>query len=524
MTTTDSPRDLGPDMIRAVAVANGVCARPIMQRLVDTLTGREQLVPIDCGATQDRKCPTCAERNRRLRMQQCREGWHTTEETLPPLPEPHDQVDGEDEDREDEPDDDTTRRVRSTRRRQDVPDLPRLPVEHRSIGRAFTGNDGQVFRPSMFVTTTLDSYGPVHPDGTPVDPATYDYRRQVLDAMHFPKLVDRLIQNLRRCAGFKMQYFGCIEAQKRLAPHLHMALRGVIPRQMFKQVVAATYHQVWWPHVDNPVYTGTHLPVWQEAKGGYVDPADGVPLQTWAQALDEIDDDPTDTPMHVLRFGKQTDYQGLLGGSRDSEYRIGYLCKYLTKSIADTYGDDNDQTNTRQAARQKAHLDRIHDEARWLPCTERCANWLRFGIQPDSAEPGLVPGQCDHKAHQRENAGFGGRRVPTSRHWTGKTLDEHRADRRAVVEQVLSDAGVEVGDSDRCSATATTADGKPRYLWIPLNPTETPLPAYREAVLSAIEERRRWREQYETAKALAEQGMDDHSATELRAVRREVSV
>ena len=172
--------------------------------------------------------------------------------------------------------------MRSTRRRQDVPDLPRLPVEHRSIGRAFTGNNGQMYRPSMFVTTTLDSYGPVHPDGTPVDPATYDYRRQVLDAMHFPKLVDRLIQNLRRCAGFKMQYFGCIEAQKRLAPHLHMALRGVIPRQMFQQVVAATYHQVWWPHVDDPVYTGTHLPVWDEAKGGYVDPDDGVLLQTWA--------------------------------------------------------------------------------------------------------------------------------------------------------------------------------------------------------------------------------------------------
>ena len=66
------------------------------------------------------------------------------------------------------------------------------------------------------VVTTLGSYGPVYPDGTPVDPATYDYRRQVLDAMHFPKLVDRLIQNLRRCAGFKMQYFGAIEAQKRL--------------------------------------------------------------------------------------------------------------------------------------------------------------------------------------------------------------------------------------------------------------------------------------------------------------------
>ena len=109
--------------------------------------------------------------------------------------------------------------------------------------------------------------------------------------------------------------------------------------------------------------------------------------------------------------------------------------------------------------------------------------------------------------------------MPTSRHWTGKTLDEHRADRRAVVEQVLADAGVdpdEIHDADRCSATATTADGKPRYLWIPLNPTETPLPAYREAVLSAIEERRRWREQYETAKALAEATDSAHSATDHR--------
>jgi hypothetical protein len=117
-----------------------------------------------------------------------------------------------------------------------------------------------------------------------------------------------------------------------------------------------------------------------------------VPLQTWQQALDEIDDDPAAVPMHVLRFGKQTDYQGLLGGTRDSERRIAYLTKYLTKSIVDAYGDD-DETS----ARQRAHVDRLHAEVRWLPCTPRCANWLRFGIQPEDAEPGLVPGECEHK-------------------------------------------------------------------------------------------------------------------------------
>jgi hypothetical protein len=110
VTSTNSHEPASPEVIRAVAVANGVCVRPIMQRLVDTLTGREQLVPIDCGSTQDRRCPTCAERNRRLRMQQCREGWHTTEETLPPLPEPDDNQDESDEDQDDEPDDDDTAR------------------------------------------------------------------------------------------------------------------------------------------------------------------------------------------------------------------------------------------------------------------------------------------------------------------------------------------------------------------------------------------------------------------------------
>jgi hypothetical protein len=518
-------QDLSPEMIRTVAAANGVCTRPIIKLLVDTVTGRETPVPIDCGSTRERQCPTCADRNRRLRMQQCREGWHLDEEPLPDPPGLADDQDddGDGEDGPDDPDEDEgpSRRVRSTRRRQDAPDLPRMPVEHRSVGDVFTGRDGKEHRPSMFNTTTLDSYGKVHTDGTPVDPTTYDYRRAALDAMHFAKLIDRLIQNMRRCAGFKLQYFGCVEAQKRLAPHFHMAVRGVIPRRVFKQVVAATYEQVWWPHVDDPVYTGTHLPVWDEAKGGYVDPDDGVRLPTWGQALDAIDDDPDATPMHVLRFGKQTDYQGLLRGTPETEGRIGYVCKYLTKSIADTYGDEDDVS-----ARRKAHIERLHEEVRWLPCTPRCANWLRFGIQPDGAEPGLMPGECDHKAHRRENLGCGGRRVLNSRHWTGKTLDRHRADRRAVVDQVLAEAGVDpddITDADRCSATTTTADGKPRYLWLELNPAETPLPTYREAILSAIAERRRWREQYETAKALAEARHNGLSATDDRSADNDQS-
>ena len=82
----------------------------------------------------------------------------------------------------------------------------------------------------------------------------YDYRRAALDALHFPRLLDRWFQNLRRCAGYKVQYFGAVEGQRRLAPHFHVAIRGAIPRAVIKEVTRATYHQIWWPQMSSPVY------------------------------------------------------------------------------------------------------------------------------------------------------------------------------------------------------------------------------------------------------------------------------
>jgi hypothetical protein len=61
----------------------------------------------------------------------------------------------------------------------------------------------------------------------------------------FPKAVDRFWQNLRRVAGFEVQYFAVLEPQRRLAPHLHAALRGTISRADLRLVAEATYHQVW---------------------------------------------------------------------------------------------------------------------------------------------------------------------------------------------------------------------------------------------------------------------------------------
>lgn len=496
-------------LARDLAESEGVCVRPLLRRLIDRDTGNESTVILACGSTRAVKCPPCADKARRLRMQQCAEGWHRTDELPEVTGNDDEDTDDQDEEEDGEQDEDE-RRVRSTRRRQDAPDLPRLPVEDRTIGHAFTSPDGKTYRPSMFITLTLPSYGKVIPgEGVPANPRTYDYRRAALDALMFPKLVDRWVQNLRRAAGFKVQYFGAIEAQKRLAPHLHTAIRGAIPRALIKQVTAGTYHQVWWPAIDETVYENpAHLPVWDRDTSSYRDPDTTLPLTTWGEALDQIDTDPAAKPMHVQRFGKQVDIQGIIAPSPDADRAVRYLTKYLAKSISDTY----DQPETMSTAR-RTHLDRLHQEVRMLPCSQRCANWLRFGIQPDEPGPGLVPGYCMSKAHDAEHLGLGGRRVLVSRKWTGKTLDQHKADRAEIVRAVLAEAGIDMQNRDRCATDQLAADGLPRFRWEPIEVNQAD---YQTVIGNALTQARQWRQQYQHAKAMSTGPpgpVDNHSAT-----------
>ena len=283
----------------------------------------------------------------------------------------------------DDEDEGGVRRSRSTRRRQDAPDLPRIPMEQRTVGRTFTAADGTVYRPSMFVTLTLPSYGRVR-DGVPVDPAGYDYRRAALDALLFPRLLDRFWQNLRRCAGYRVQYFSAIEAQRRLAPHLHAAIRGAIPRATLKAVVRATYHQVWWPSFEDPVVRRAGADLGSEPWAGTWTRTPARSCRPGAEALDELDADPHAAPAHVLRFGSQLDMKGLLAGSADADRAVRYLCKYLTKAIADTYTPDQAPADPAY----EAHINRLHEQVRWLPCSSRCANWLRYGVQPEQRRAG----------------------------------------------------------------------------------------------------------------------------------------
>nr|WP_223128685.1 replication initiator [Terrabacter sp. MAHUQ-38] len=393
------------DMAVAAAQGAGVCIRPLLRRVTDRATGAVYTVPLPCGSTRESVCQPCAEKARRLRIHQCREGWHLTED--PPRPDPVPDED-QDEDEDEQLDDDAdlegeeagARRVRSTRHLSGLPDLPTVPVEDRTIGKAFTDEKtGRTYRPSMFLTFTLPSYGRVIPGtGVPRNPSGYDYRRAALDALLFPRLVDRLWQNLRRAAGFKVQYFAAVEPQRRLAPHLHAAVRGAIPRATIKAVARATYAAIWWPSIEHVVYEGDHLPGWHPDLGGYLDPGTGAALPTWDEALDRLERDGENTePMHVLTFGQQVDIKGLLGGTPDSDRAVRYLCKYLTKSVAETYGTPTDEQDPDEpdptALVYARHIDRLHREVRWLPCSPACANWIRYGIQPKAAGPGLIPGQ-----------------------------------------------------------------------------------------------------------------------------------
>jgi hypothetical protein len=396
---------LAADVVEAAAVSHGVCVRPVPMKVTDTRTGEVSFIDVPCGATLASKCPSCAERARRLRMHQCREGWHLDTDPLPDADDPNDtqvglvferaDITAARDDARDQDDEDTAtvcvetlgevdaeirlagvrgdvepparpRIVRSTRRRNDAPDLPRRAMERTTVGRAFVGKDGTVFRPSIFLTVTLDSYGRVHPDGTPVNPVEYDYRRAARDALAFSRLLDRLVQNLRRVAGYDVQYFATVEPQRRLAPHAHFAIRGTIPRKLLRQVVAATYHQVWWPTTGAAVYDTDRAPVWvPHLRGsgvhGYVDPETGAALTSWDEAMAQLDDDDAES-RHVIRFGNQIDIQGLLAGTSDADRRIGYLAKYLTKSMTDAHGDD-------ESASVRAHVDRLHAALQEEPCS-----------------------------------------------------------------------------------------------------------------------------------------------------------
>ena len=181
----------------------------------------------------------------------------------------------------------------------------------------------------------------------------------------------------------------------------------------------------------------------------------------------------------MARFGERFDAQGVLAESKDAARCIGYLAKYLTKQVADCHQAQTDA--------QRAHVERLADALRYEPCSRRCANWLRYGIQPKNARPGLVPGACKGKAHRREYLGYAGRRVLVSRKWSGKTLADHRADRKNWLLASLGQAAADPA----------------RYTWEPVVPGDPDHMEHARRLLHVVADRQRWQAALAEAKRRA---------------------
>ncbi|CAM4474278.1 replication initiator [Nocardia ninae] len=514
------------ELARAMAEQHGVCRRPLPM-MATAADGSTKYVGTPCKSTLECVCPGCATRALRLRQQQAHEGWHIEEEPVIEKNEPTEQqrellasravlADGyatakADEDTEameaiahevagldQELRDSGIRgkfpplepkprlaRKRSTRRRQEQPDLPRKKVDKTTLGRVYAGK----YQPSLFLTLTLPSYGRVGSDGAPVDPSTYDYRQAARDIIHFAALYDRFVQNYRRASGRDIQYFATVEPQRRGAPHVHMGVRGTDPKALIRQVAAATYHQVWWPHFDHEVYSMDRMPFWDYAAGRFVDPdaidpdtGERVPVPTWAEALDAMDAVDELEPAHVVRFGAQIDAKGILGGTEEASRHIGYLTKYLTKSIGDVIEPQS------QAAAD--HYDRLHAELALTPCSPTCGVWFRYGIVPKGAKAKTIPGVCKGKAHRRSTLGLRGRRVLVSRKWTGKDLADHRADRTEFVRQMLEQVGISRPEVEQLVIT-------------PVQPGDPNVPPREHLIMAMVSQKITWRAEYTHAQLAA---------------------
>ncbi|WP_218581886.1 helitron helicase-like domain-containing protein [Nocardia cyriacigeorgica] len=541
---TAAERRALPDF-RAVATAladeEKVCRRPVPMRAEDPKTLQVNYIGTPCKSTIESVCPACAAQARYLRMTQCREGWHLDSEPVHECNEPTDQQKDLIAARADMfaqyrdaaaindreamagirevvasldvelresgfrgrlPDFDkkpTDRRKRSTRRRQDAPNLPRRKVSKTTVGKIIGG-----YRSSMMVTLTMPSYGAINQDGatnkegktcsdgSPRRSDEYDYPRAARDIVHFSSLFDRWMQNLRRVLGYDVQYFATVEPQKRGAPHLHILLRSAISRDVLRQVTAATYHQVWWPHHDREVYTD-RMPVWDEKAGTFTDPDTGTPLTGWDEALDVMDSVDDLEPAYVVRFGERMDpghMKGYIPGPK-ADRAIGYVTKYLTKSISEVLDTES--------ARTAIHYDRLHDELCKTPCSPRCGVWLRYGIVPKGATSKTVPGRCKSKAHRRDTLGLPGRRVLVSRRWSNKTLPDHKQDRAEFVRQTLAAVGIVKPDRSHLIIT-------------PVEPGDKAVPARDHLIMATISQRISWRAEYTRARLAAPPGAQELSA------------
>ena len=384
---------------------------------------------------------------------------------------------------------DRPRRHRSTRRRQDAPALPRRKVDPRTVGKTYTTPDGKVFRPSMFLTLTCPSYGRVTARRHPGRPGQLRLRGGPRGTRCTSPRCST--GSGRTCAAPSATTSSTSPPSNPNAvsrPHVHFAIRGTVPRTELREVIAATYHQVWWPPPTRSASTATSCrsgtrpaPTTSTRR-----PAKSCPPGTRPSTPSTTTTSRCTSPGSATRF----DAQGVLAGSRDADRCIGYLTKYLTKQVADCH----QARHRRPAARTPTGSPR-------RCATSRARRPARTGSATASSPrtPGRAcgPARCKGKAHRREYLGFGGRRVLVSRKWSGKTLADHRADRKAWLIEMLG----------------LPATDPARYTWELVEPGDQDHMPTGQRLLHVVADRMHWLQALDQARRRAQGLSEDLSAT-----------
>ncbi len=117
---------------------------------------------------------------------------------------------------------------------------------------------------------------------------------------------------------------------------------------------------------------------------------------------------------------------------------------------------------------------------------------MRYGIEPKHPRPALVPGACKGKAHRREHLGYAGRRVLVSRKWSGKTLADHRGDRKAWLMEMLD----------------LPATDPAIYRWEPVTPSDEAYMPPGKRLLHSVAERLHWEQALTEARRRARDALD----------------
>ena len=182
-----------------------------------------------------------------LRMQQCAEGWHRDHEPDPPT----DQRPG----RRRRPGPAARHRGFGGGSAGTVDPAPAGrsgPAaggsEDRTIGQTLTAPDGTVYRPSMFLTLTLPSYGPIiSGTGTPGSPA-----RTTIGARRWTHCISRSWstgsgRTSAVAAGYRVQYFAALEPLKD-SPPICMPRSAALPiERPWARSSKPSTSRLWWP-------------------------------------------------------------------------------------------------------------------------------------------------------------------------------------------------------------------------------------------------------------------------------------